>query len=357
MTPEISIIIPVYNCKRFLPQCLKSAAEQSFKNIEVLCVDNASTDNSPEIIKDFTAKYSNFFYFYKKGGMAGGARNEGLNHAEGKYVLFLDSDDILKQNACEILYKKAEEENADIVTASFSLIDETGKKLADYNAKDIPLELVRPAARRSQLLYIGAGIIGRPWGSLIKRSLIEENALRFPEGRGSEDVPFMGALFSFASKFIFLNATLVKFRDTVGSLGKRCKSDSANANFENYFHIREILKKSKTYPKVQEEFEYILLKQIIGGEKVGNGSLKQSDKNQTKMLFTKCKDFYLNLPPDLFKNRNAVFRMKFNLFKFALRHNLYFLPRLVRIITNPFIFFYRIFIPLRESSLYGLPQK
>ena len=88
MTPEISIIIPVYNCEKFLHQCLQSVAEQSFKNIEVLCVDNASTDNSPTIIKDFAAKHSNFFYFYKKGGMAGGARNEGLKHAKGKYVLF-----------------------------------------------------------------------------------------------------------------------------------------------------------------------------------------------------------------------------------------------------------------------------
>lgn len=160
MTPEISIIIPVYNCEKFLPKFLKSVVEQSFKNIEVLCVDNASTDNSPAIIKDFAAKHSNFFYFYKKGGMAAGARNKGLNHAKGKYVLFLDSDDVLKQKACEIIYKKAEEENADIVTASFSAIDENGKKLADYNAKDMPLKLVRPPATRAQLLYIGAGIIG-----------------------------------------------------------------------------------------------------------------------------------------------------------------------------------------------------
>lgn len=357
MTAEISIIMPVYNSEKFLRQALQSAAEQTFKDIEVLCVDNASKDGSPEIIKEFAAKYPNFRYLYKEGGMAGGARNEGLNHAKGKYVLFFDSDDLLKPDACEILYKKAEEEKADIVTCSYIYFKETGEIIGDFSSNKIPSLIIVPPNSRSQLLYVGAGIIGRPCGSLIKRSLIEEKHLRFPEGRGTEDVPFMGALFSFANKFIFLKETLVKFRDTVGSLGKRSKNDSANTNFENYSHIREKLKKCEIYPEVQEEFEYILLKQIIGGECIGNGALKQSDKTQTKEFFEKSKNFYLNLPSDLFKERNFIFKVKFALFKFALRHNLYFMPRLARVITNPLIFFYGIFFPLKEISLSGLPEE
>ena len=357
MSPQISIIIPVYNSEKFLRQALQSAAEQTFKDIEVLCVDSASEDSSPEIIKEFAAKYPNFRYLYKEGGMAGGARNEGLKHAKGKYVLFFDSDDILRSDACEILYKKAEEEKADIVTCSYIYFKETGEIIGDFSSNKIPSSIIVPPNSRSQLLYVGAGIIGRPCGHLIKRSLIEEKHLRFPEGRGTEDVPFMGALFSFANKFIFLKEPLVKFRDTVGSLGKRSKNDSANTNFENYSHIRETLKKSKIYPEVQEEFEYILLKQIIGGECIGNGALKQSNKEQIKRLFGKCKDFYLNLPSDLFKERNFIFKVKFALFKFALRHNLYFMPRLARVITNPLIFFYGIFFPLKETSLSGLPEE
>ena len=107
----------------------------------------------------------------------------------------------------------------------------------------------------------------------------------------------------------------------------------------------------------KEEFEYILLKQIIGGECIGNGALKQSDKTQTKEFFEKSKNFYLNLPSDLFKERNFIFKVKFALFKFALRHNLYFMPRLARVITNPLIFFYGIFFPLNETSLSGLPEE
>ena len=357
MTAEISIIMPVYNSEKFLRQALQSAAQQTFKDIEVLCVDNASKDGSPEIIKEFAGKYPNFHYLYKEGGMAGGARNEGLSHAKGKYVLFFDSDDILRSDACEILYKKAEEKKADIVTASFRHINEFGKKISDYKAKDIPPVLSRPPAARSHFLYIGAGIIGRPWGSLIKRSIIEENHLRFPEGRGTEDVPFMGALFALANKFIFIDEPLILFRNTNNSLGKRSSNNSANINFENFSYIRNYLNGLNIYPEIKEELEYILLKQIIGGECIGNGALKQADKTQTKEFFEKSKDFYLNLPSDLFKERNFIFKVKFALFKFALRHNLYFMPRLARVITNPLIFFYGIFFPLKEISLSGLPEE
>lgn len=357
MTAKISVIIPVYNSEKHLRQALQSAADQTFKDIEVLCVDNASKDGSPEIIKEFSARYPNFHYLYKEGGMAGGARNEGLNHAKGKYILFFDSDDILKPDACEILYKKAEEEKAELATASFRRINELGKKISDYKAKDIPPVLSRPPATRANFLFIGAGIIGRPWGSLIKRSLIEDNNLRFPEGRSAEDVPFMGALFALANKFIFIEEPLILYRDTNNSLTKINKNTSAIIDYENYIPIRTFLKSKGIYPEVAQELEYILLKQIIGGESVGNGRLKQSDEIRTKEFFERSKDFYLNLPSDMFKERNFIFKVKFALFKFALRHNLYFLPRLARIITNPLIFFYRIFFPLKEVSLSGLPEE
>lgn len=357
MSPKISIIIPVYNSEKFLRQALQSAAEQTFKDIEVLCVDNASKDSSPEIIKEFAAKYPNFRYLYKEGGMAGGARNEGLKHAKGKYIFFFDSDDILKPDACEILYKKAEEEKSDIVTCSYIYFKETGEIIGDFSSKEIPSLIIVPPNSRSQLLYVGAGIIGRPWGSLIKRSIIEENHLRFPEGRGTEDVPFMGALFALANKFIFIDEPLILFRNTNNSLGKRSSNNSANINFENFSYIRNYLNGLNIYPEIKEEFEYILLKQIIGGECIGNGALKQSDKTQTKEFFEKSKNFYLNLPSDLFKERNFIFKVKLALFKFALRHNLYFMPRLARVITNPLTFFYGIFFPLKEISLSGLPEE
>ena len=345
---SISIIIPVYNAEKYLPECLNSVAEQTFKNIEVLCVDNDSKDSSPEIIKNFTQKYKNFRYLYKKGGMAGGARNEGLKYSKGKYILFLDSDDKLISNACQILYDTAQNNDADIVSSSFTLFNDSGSILGTYDGTHINNLLSKYKITPSRLLYIGAGIIGRPWGNLIKKSLIEKNALYFPEGLSAEDVPFMGALFAFAGKVIFLNQPLTLYRDTKNSLSKSNKTNSAKSDFTNYIPIREILKKHKIYEQVCEQFEYILLKQIIGGESIGNGRLKQSDLKQTKDFFTLCKHWYLSLPEDFFNKRNAVFKFKFLLFKFALRHNLYFMPKAVRIIVNPFIFIHKLFFKQTE---------
>lgn len=345
---SISIIIPVYNAEKYLRECLNSVVEQTFKNIEVLCVDNDSKDSSPKIIKDFTQKYKNFYYLHKKDGMAGGARNKGLKHAKGKYILFLDSDDKLTPQACQILYDTAQNNNADIVSSSFTLFDDTGKILGTYDGKHINILLSQQKMTHSQLFYIGAGIIGRPWGNLIKKSLITENNLYFPEGKSAEDVPFMGALFAISNKVIFLNQPLTLYRNRQNSLSKSNKRNSAKNDFLNYIPIRIFFNKCSLYNEIQEQFEYILLKQIIGGESIGNGRLKQSDLKNTKDFFKLSKSFYLSLPKNLFHKRNSVFKLKFALFKFALKHNLYFMPKTVRIIVNPFIFIHRLFFKQTE---------
>ena len=101
---KISIIVPVYNVSEYLAKCLDSLVSQSFKNIEIIVVNDGSTDNSEEIVKEYQKRYMNIKYFYKENGGLSSARNYGLEKATGEYIIIIDHDDKLTNNALEILY-------------------------------------------------------------------------------------------------------------------------------------------------------------------------------------------------------------------------------------------------------------
>ena len=115
-SPFISIVIPCYNAQDFLAECLNSCIEQTEKNIEIICVDDCSSDGTSLIIKEFHEKDNRIKGFKCNTNMGpGGARNKGLQEATGEYVWFVDSDDIIEKNACEILYNTASKYKNDIL--------------------------------------------------------------------------------------------------------------------------------------------------------------------------------------------------------------------------------------------------
>ena len=125
---KISIVVPMYNAEKYVEQCIVSIINQTigFENIELIVVDDWSTDNSVEMVKKFTTENENIILLRTKQntGVAGNARNVGVQRATGKYLMFSDADDFLKEDACEILYNFAEEKNADFVTGNYQNADE-----------------------------------------------------------------------------------------------------------------------------------------------------------------------------------------------------------------------------------------
>ena len=122
MSIKISIVIPVYNAEKFLRQCLNSVAQQSYKDIEVICINDGSVDRTINIINDFVNNDSRFICINKKHSNAGDARNLGLLHCSGEYVMFLDADDFLEKDIIK-KYVEAVINNADIVVSQYKLFD------------------------------------------------------------------------------------------------------------------------------------------------------------------------------------------------------------------------------------------
>lgn len=181
--PEISVIIPVYNTARFLSACLDSVLDQTFADTEIICVDDGSTNDSLQILRRYEKRDGRVKVLTQRNARQGAARNRGLEIAAGRYVMFVDSDDWLDNDALEILCRRAAADDADIVLTGTHLYDENGGSLGrDYMnfegwagwQNGIPAE---------KFFAVFAPVCGR----LYKTAFLRQNRLRFAERCFYED--------------------------------------------------------------------------------------------------------------------------------------------------------------------------
>lgn len=182
---KVSVIIPIYKVEEFLEECLDSVVNQTLKGIEVIMVDDGSPDGSSDIAKHYADKYSNFVYVRQENGGLGNARNTGVRYANGEYIAFLDSDDVVTEYAYEKLYYVAHERNKDVVTGKVIRFNSDGEfrsQLHDIAFQNFGVDT--NIYENNNLLYDTTA-----WNKLIRRSFWLENNFEFPEGMLYEDIP------------------------------------------------------------------------------------------------------------------------------------------------------------------------
>ena len=178
---KVSVIVPVFNASKHLSKTLDSIANQTLKELEIICIDDGSTDNSPEILKNYADKDKRLIVISQKNQGVSAARNAGLSIAKGKYIQFVDSDDILKGEAIQKLYEKAQETNADITLFCHNRM--TGNIIKYNNLK----ELRKYNTNRSNLMNL-LPFSYYVWDKLIKFSFLKENNIEFlKDAVSSED--------------------------------------------------------------------------------------------------------------------------------------------------------------------------
>ena len=184
---KVSIITPVYNSEEYIDKCLKSLVNQTLDNIEIIIIDDCSTDNSRKIIQDYVERYGGkiiAIYLEKNKGQ-GYARNIGIEISKGDYIIFVDSDDYIAFETCEIIYRKSLEKSHDIVC--FNLVEikngiESEKKLEYDSSIDGDIDFLL----RSRLVNAK----GYFWTRAYKRTLLIENNIKFPVNIHYEDSAF-----------------------------------------------------------------------------------------------------------------------------------------------------------------------
>lgn len=188
----VSIVIPVYNAEKNISGCLDSVLLQTYNNIEIILIDDGSTDKSAEICADYQKKYSKIRCIYQKNSGPASARNKGIDESKGKYVAFIDSDDTISPDMISTMVDAAESNLAEMVICSYNLIENNKESVCNYK---LP-EGLYSGEKSRQVLYSlmdedQQSVPPYSWVRLTLRSVFETNNLRFKDGLiRSEDYHF-----------------------------------------------------------------------------------------------------------------------------------------------------------------------
>lgn len=195
---DISIIVPIYNAEKYLKKCLESLVGQSKKELEFILVNDGSTDKSEDIIKQYKDK--RIKYFKNKNQGIGKTRNFGIDRSSGKYIMFVDSDDYLDKDACKLLFDEAENNKLDVVICDYY------KVINDKIEKEKLIDFKPTTLRKRPNLLNDINL--SPWNKLYRRTLINENNIRFVEDLKYEDAPFVCQALDKATKIGKVNRCL-----------------------------------------------------------------------------------------------------------------------------------------------------
>lgn len=300
---KISVIIPVYNSSTYLRKCLDSVVNQTLKDVEIIIINDGSTDDSKNIIEEYSCKYKNIIFIDQENKGIGKTRNIGIKKATGEYITFVDSDDYIKENMLEEYYKYAKKHNFDLVIGSYikkinnkEIIFENNK-FKTGNVKTTP-----------QILYL---IEYGPWAKLYKREMLINNNIYFDEKRKYEDMPFV-------SKALLKSKLIGQIIEPYYYYIIHNNSETTTMD-KRVFDILDILKEIKDYYKreyyLRDELDYVII------DKVTTYMLQQRVQKDKKLRIDFIDAGYAFLNKNIKNWRGNKYYKKTNFLKRIIKNN------------------------------------
>lgn len=243
---KLSIVAAVYNLQDYLPRCLDALVNQTMKDIEILCIDDGSTDKAPQIIEEYQKKYpEKVKVFHKGNGGEFTTRNYGLERAKGEYVTFVDTDDYVEPDWAEKLYNAAKENDADLAICGFERIDLVTNKVIAINMTGFGTAVKEINPKDDYLLFINPA----PWNKVYKREKIED--LKFLPFRGFNDTLFLASCYTRIKKIAFIPDVLYHYYLRYDSQIHSINEQDVN-NLKKYLiEVKELYKKSNKYGEMK----------------------------------------------------------------------------------------------------------
>ena len=285
--PLISIIIPCFNAEKTLEKCLESVVQQSYANLEIIIIDDGSTDETSLIYNKFQSNDERILVLKQQNSGVSKARNTGVKAATGDYICFVDSDDWAELNYCSELYSLLVGENADISIVEASYEDENGNVLC---SKPISDEKIFDGNRALVLLLEDREIQSHPWGKLFKADLLKN--VHFPENlKCFEDYSTLFKIFNKAVKVIKSNEKLYHYIQREDSLSHNLSPETA---YQFFLAIMEVFEFWRNSAKVGDRNKII--------------------KNIVRKLLMVLKRITRNTKEDEMKSEKEEIRRAFNSF-------------------------------------------
>lgn len=269
----VSIIIPVYNMEKYLNDCIESVVNQTYKNIEIICVDDVSTDHSLSILEKYANQDTRIQIIRneKNGGLSF-SRNKGFEKARGKYTYYLDSDDCLKVNAIEKLYCYAEEYDTDAIyfnSSVFGEVETVGKGPSlQYRLKNISKKVYEGPAL-FKILNENQVYVNSVWRRFWKTAFLIENDLKFEDAmRTSEDEPFSVRAILCGKRMMIVDEIYHVYRRREGSISTTADRIIAINEFRGYCILLDFWQKRQFTSDINDVLRRYMNRKLITVKRV-----------------------------------------------------------------------------------------
>lgn len=291
---KISIIIPVYNTEMYLERCVRSLMNQTYKNLEIICVDDGSNDGSGEILDNLAREDCRIIVVHKENEGVSAARNKALFCATGDYIAFVDSDDYVDSHMYEKMISKMEKCDADIVTCGY-FFDNEGAISKVCNQKYV-IEEALPISDFLIYMYerdVYKGVAGYLWTRLLKRKILYQDNNNIPkitfcsEYGGADDIVFVAEMTVASEKIAYLNENLYYYFQREGSIVHDDRKHLETLHWITaYEKIFEIYKNCGE----KEILDYIVRMYVYRCGKLLESAFNYKDKEKELILKDKIKE-------------------------------------------------------------------
>ena len=301
---KVSVIVPAYNEENHIKVCLDSIISNDLKEIEIIVINDGSTDGTAKIVEEYESKYDIITVISKENEGQGSARNIGIDLAKGEFITFVDADDEIHNNMLSKMYNKLQQEQADICVCDYFEITNTNKvvkKAIPQKTEDI---------KRDYIVSIAG-----PCNKLIRTEILKKNNLYFPKTGIYEDIAMVPLIATYANKITYLEEPLYYYYIRQGSTMRQTQFNEKLLSIYNVLEILENgFKQTKEIEQYKEELEFIYIKHLLYA---GNGRFLEykEGKQEVKKIANIMKLKYPNWKRNrYYKKQSKLFKLNCNIF-------------------------------------------